>query len=101
MLNFFKNSKAAQARPAQTEVDTKTSSITKERRLLSRPLPVLEVVEGNEESDWSLWHESVALHDSRIQPLWLATEPGVLNEAAPSPALAALDPFASVHKNSS
>jgi len=68
---------------------------------MPRPLPVPEVVEGNEESDWSLWQASVALHDSRIQPLWLATEPGALNETAPSPASAALDPFASVHKNSS
>lgn len=101
MLNFFKNSKAAQARPAQTSVLHTTSSTVKERRLVQRPLPVPEVIEGSGDSDWSLWQESVASHDSQMQPLWPATEPGQLHEAAPSVDAPTLDPFASVHKNSS
>ena len=101
MLNFFKNSKATQARPAQTPVLIKTSSTTNERRLVSRPLPAPEVIEGSEESDWSLWQESVAFHDSQLQAPWPATEPGPLHKAVPSMESAAIDPFASVHKNSS
>ena len=101
MLNFFKNSKATPARPAQTPVLHKTSSPTTERRLVPRPLPAPAVIEGSEESDWSLWHESVSLQDSQMQTLWTATEPGQLREAARSVESAAIDPFASVHKNSS
>lgn len=101
MLNFFKNSKATQARPAQTPVLHKTSSTAKERRLVPRPLPAPDVIEGSGDSDWSLWQESVASHDSQMQALWPATEPVQLHEAAPSTKPAAIDPFASVHKNSS
>lgn len=100
MLNFFRNSKVAMSRPTQTEALNKTSSIAKERRLIPRPLPLPEVVEGNEESDWSLWQESVAFHDSQMQTAWPATVPDQLHEATPSIESTAIDPFASVHKNS-
>jgi hypothetical protein len=33
------------------------------------PLPVPEVIEGNEETDWALWEDSVSVLDSRAQPL--------------------------------
>ncbi len=101
MLNLFKNSKTTQATPAQTPVLQKSSSTTKERRLVPRPLPAPEVLAGSEEADWSLWQESVSLQDSQMQALWPATEPGQLREAAPSVDAPAIDPFASVHKNSS
>ena len=100
MLNFFKNSKATQARPAQTPVLNKTSSTAKERRLTPRALPVPEVVEGNDDSDWSLWQDSVEFHDSQMQAAWPVTAPSPLQEATPSLELDAIDPFASVHKNS-
>ena len=99
MLNFFKNSKTTQARPAA--LLHKTSSTTKERRLVPRPLPVPEVLEGNEDTDWSLWQESVAFQDSEMQAPWPATEPDQLHEAVLSTEPPAIDPFASVHKNSS
>lgn len=67
---------------------------------MPRPLPVPEVVEGNADSDWSLWQESVAFLDSQVQPLWSPTKPDQLHEAAPNTGSAAIDPFASVHKNS-
>ncbi len=101
MVNFFKNSKATQARPGQSLVLDKKPTASKERRLVPRPLPVPEVVEGNADTDWSLWQESVAFQDSRVQPLWQATEPGQLPDAAPITETEAADPFASVHKNSS
>ena len=100
MMNPFKNSRAAQGKPTQAEVLDKTSSAAKERRLVPRPLPVPEMVEGNADSDWSLWQESVAFLDSQVQPLWSPTVSDKLDEAAPSTESAALDAFASVHKNS-
>lgn len=100
MLNYFKNSKTTQAKPAQTPAPNQTSSTTKERRLVPRPLPAPEVLEGSEDSDWSLWQESVSLQDNQMQALWPATAPSELHEAAPSMDEPAIDPFAWVHKNS-
>jgi hypothetical protein len=31
------------------------------------PIPAPEVVEGNEDSDWALWEDSVAFQDSQMQ----------------------------------
>lgn len=31
------------------------------------PAPLPEVVEGNEDSDWALWEDSVAFQDSQMQ----------------------------------
>ena len=101
MLNFFKNSKTTPARAAPTSLLHKTAATTKERRLVARPLPVPEVIEGSEDADWSLWQESVAFQNSEMRAPWTATEPGQLHEAAPSAQAPAIDPFASVHKNSS
>lgn len=100
MSNIFKRQGDATARPAERAASNKTSSPAKERRLLPRPLPTPEVVEGNEDSDWSLWQESVAFQDSQMQPGWFITEPVPIQGAAPSKESEFIDPFASVHKNS-
>lgn len=100
MSNLFRNSKAAMTRPTQVEVVDQTTSTTKERRLIPRHLPLPEVVEGNQEADWSLWQDSVEFHDSQMQAAWPVTEPGQLQGATPGTELDAIDAFASVHKNS-
>lgn len=81
MLRFFKNSAAkaaaTQAKPADAGPTQPTdlepakpiarvpSVNTKERRRFPRPLPLPEVVEGNEDADWSLWEESVSLQKNQ------------------------------------
>lgn len=100
MSNLFRNSKAAMTRPTQAKAVDQTASTTKERRLIPRPLPLPDVVEGNDDSDWSLWQDSVEFHDSQMQAAWPVTEPGQLQGATPSMEPDAIDAFASVHKNS-
>jgi hypothetical protein len=53
MVNFFKPAPGSQTRPGARPV-----------RPDSVPLP--EVIEGNEESDWALWEDSVAFQDSQM-----------------------------------
>jgi hypothetical protein len=54
------------------------------------PLPVPEVIEGNEESDWALWEDSVS------QPL--APRDSVYDRLAPSSRFNDVDAFGSVRK---
>ncbi|HSH89922.1 MAG TPA: hypothetical protein VK996_08035 [Ramlibacter sp.] len=60
---------------------------------LSAPAPLPEVVEGNDETDWDMWKDSV---DSQMQGLsrsdhqYQDTQPSELDE---------LDPFSRVGKN--
>ncbi len=98
MLKSFKPSETARAKSKATP--SKTSSRTRERRLLPRPLPTPEVIEGNDESDWSLWEQSVSFQDSQMQPAWTKTKPMPMQGAAPGTESEAADPFASVRRNS-
>lgn len=84
MLRFFKRSAAktvtAPAEPVKPQDSeptkpadrepakpvTRVPSIdTDERRRFPRPLPLPEVVEGNGDTDWSLWEESVSLQKGK------------------------------------
>lgn len=55
------------------------------------PLPVPEMKEGNEESDWSMWEDSVAFQDSKMNSVYPETRPVPLDTAEPTE-----DPFAKV-----
>ena len=55
------------------------------------PLPVPEMKEGNEESDWSMWEDSVAFQDSKMNSVYPETRPVPLSPAEPSE-----DPFENV-----
>lgn len=98
MLKSFKHSETAKSK--STATPNKTSSRTRERRLLPRPLPSPEVIEGNDESDWSLWEQSVSFQDSQIQPAWPKTKPMPMQGATPGSESEVVDPFASVRRNS-
>jgi hypothetical protein len=52
----------------------------------TEPMPLPDVVEGNEPTDWDLWNDSVRVMDSRMQSLEQAAQHGA-------------DPFANVGKN--
>jgi hypothetical protein len=100
MLNFFRPSEAAGERPKEAATLSKTSSGTRERRILPRPLPCPEVVEGNADSDEPLWQEFVALQENQRHPAWTATEAVPLEGATPNPASKVVDAFDSVHRRS-
>jgi len=64
-----------------------------EARDPTEPIPVPEVVEGNDHTDWDLWQDSV---DSQMQSL----SPSSQIHASTMPSeLDDLDPFARVGKN--
>lgn len=65
------------------------------------PIPTGEVVEGNQDSDWAAWEDSVAFQDSQMPEFEVAATPPAVKASGsaahtPSPA----DVFASVSKNS-
>lgn len=71
MLNFFKRkpavaptapSKRAGAAPARSRPSTASTASA----LPAEPPPLPEVKEGNLESDWALWEDSVAFQDSQM-----------------------------------
>jgi hypothetical protein len=66
MLNFFKRPPPSANTKASKPSNRATSSQANKRPHLPDPIPVPEVVEGNEESDWALWEDSVAFQDSQI-----------------------------------
>ena len=55
------------------------------------PLPLPEMKEGNEESDWSMWEDSVAFQDSKMNSVYPETRPAPLSPLEPTE-----DPFAKV-----
>ncbi len=57
-----------------------------------------EVIEGNEESDWAMWEDSVAFLDSQMQPL-AASETVYLREKDTPSQFHDIDPFSSTGKN--
>lgn len=65
------------------------------------PIPVPEAREGNDESDWALWEDSVAFQDSQF-PDALTDNSVKVKESTVTPATALIDfdPFAAVTKNS-
>lgn len=66
-FKFFKRS----APPAPSRPAPKRSVKKKPSRdeLPTEPSQLPEVVEGSEQSDWSLWEDSVAMLDSQMQSL--------------------------------
>lgn len=76
-------------RPAKRPVSPKRRT-----RDPTEPLPLPEVIEGNEHTDWDLWQDSV---DSQMQSLH--SSPKNYSDTLPSE-LDGLDPFSRVSKNS-
>ena len=101
MVNFFKRSDATAATTATTPALKEPSLHLGERRRFPRPLPTPEVVEGNENSDWDLWEESVSFQDSQLPPATPPLSGLQKQDAIPGKDADITDPFASVHKRSS
>ena len=66
MFKFFKRSVEPVAKQPPPRKPARKPRVV-EVRLDAGPLP--EVTEGNEQSDWALWEDSVAALDSQMQSL--------------------------------
>jgi hypothetical protein len=76
MLKFFKSApKPAPARPARPAPSAQVrpaAPAAARTGMPPTPHPLPEVSEGNQESDWAMWEDSVAFQDSQM--------PSVFNE---------------------
>lgn len=96
MFDFLKRRAAAPVPPpkrasASSGTSKRNSPKPKQAADPLSPLPVPEVKEGNEESDWSMWEDSVAFQDSKMNSVYPETRPVPLATAEPTE-----DPFAKV-----
>jgi len=94
-VDFFKRSDNANAN-APLEPAVRAG----ERRRFARPLPLPEVIEGNEDSDWALWEKSVSFQDSQMPSATMPLESPQVKEPTPPQDEPAADAFASVHRRS-
>jgi hypothetical protein len=96
MFDFLKRWKAPPPAPQRKPIPTRTKArkpATDPR--LAAPGPLPEVVEGNEETDWALWEDSVSAMDS--QRLGLPSQNSGLDKLSSSQ-FDDVDAFASVRK---
>lgn len=100
LVNFFRRSDGTTATPPATPTVKESSVNRSERRRFPRPLPVPEVVEGNDNADWDLWEESVSFQDSQLPPATPSLGGLQKQDAIPGKDADMTDPFASVHKRS-
>ena len=98
MLNFFKRPVPDAAAPAAKPSGPDALPQAKKPARLPETIPEPEVVEGNEDSDWSLWEDSVALQDSQMPSGFGAVKPDEARESPKDQADEKDDPFESVGK---
>ena len=101
MFNVFKRSDAASVKPVVGRMTRKPAPKEGETPLGPNPLPIPEVLEGNEDSDWALWEDSVAFQDSQMQGPMPRFDPAPRPRPLPDKNAEDVDPFASVRKHSS
>jgi len=90
MFKFLKRSVFPDAKPAPRRKPAAKSGAPKPGL---EPGPLPEVTEGNEQSDWALWEDSVAALDSQMQSL----TPSRFHESQSSD-YQGIDPFSKVTK---
>lgn len=62
------------------------------------PPPLPEVIEGNEDSDWAMWEDSVAFQESQMPSAFNELHAVKTQDEAPQKTEAAPDPYAAVRK---
>ena len=67
MFKFLK--RFTEPQPKKPVRRRKKSSGSPATEITSGPAPLPQVTEGNEETDWSLWEDSVTALDSQMQAL--------------------------------
>lgn len=101
MLKFFKRTPPAAAKPAPSApvaARPRTPSGSK-AGTVPEPPPLPEVSEGNLDSDWALWEDSVAFQDSQMPSSFSELES--VKTRDDNPGSAKPDPFATVRRRGS
>lgn len=93
MFNFFKRAAILRAKPGPRQAVARSSASL----VPAEPAPLPQVLEGNEESDWAMWEDSVAFLDSQMHPL-AASETVYLREEGRPSQFQDIDPFSSIGK---
>lgn len=102
MFGFFKRSPPA---PAKRAGKDSGKGAPRQARTSTRgplplaPAPLPQVVEGNEQTDWALWEDSVMLLDSQMQSLTPSARIYAREKEAPSE-YQDVDPFAKIGRKS-
>lgn len=101
MFNIFKRSDKtpSDARTSARSSIKNARSSSRAESLVEMPVPVPDVLEGNLDSDWEMWEDSVLEQDSQMHSAYPDTAPQTLDAAASASEAVDLDPFAGVTKN--
>lgn len=102
MLKFFKSAPKPSAKPARPAMAARprpaTSSAASARAgTPPAPPPLPEVSEGNQESDWAMWEDSVAFQDSQMPSVFNEFDAVKTRDEKPRKS-GEPDPFAAVRK---
>ncbi len=99
MFSFFKRSAKepeAMADRSRSQVKRSSNSLALDAR---EPLPLPQVIEGNDDSDWEMWKDSVLEQDSQMHSQNHDTVPSeflIERDAEPN---SDADPFSKVSKH--
>ena len=98
MFNFFKRLFGREPTPPTRPAKSRPRKNGRSSQSCVQPLPVPEVVEGNDHTDWDLWEDSVIALDSQMQSLSPSERKIYARKDAPSQ-FDDLDVFSRVGKN--
>lgn len=99
-MKFFKPKPANPARPA-TSGTRPASRPSPTAGLPPAPPPLPEVTEGNQDSDWAMWEDSVAFQDSQMPSAFNELEAVRTRDDPPKKKDGTPDPFSTVRKRGS
>ncbi len=100
MFSFFKRSdKGPDVASHRSSGQARGKSVNARGLDLLSPIPLPEVTEGNQDSDWAMWEDSVLEQDSQSASQFADTCPSQLDEAAAIDVNAESDPFAQVSRH--
>jgi hypothetical protein len=98
MFNFFKRLLGREPTPVTRPVKSRPRNNKAFEPVMRAALPVPEVVEGNDHTDWDLWEDSVIALDSQMQSLSPSEKKIYAKKDTPSQ-FDDLDVFSRVGKN--
>jgi hypothetical protein len=98
MFSFFKRSDK-ESEQVTHRPNTQAKRPSKNTGLDARdPLPLPQVIEGNEDSDWAMWEDSVRERDSRMPSQFQDTVPSEFSIEQHGGPNSDSDPFAKIDR---
>jgi hypothetical protein len=98
MFNFFKRLLGSEPAPLTRPAKSRSRKSRAIEPVVPGAIPVPEVVEGNDHTDWDLWEDSVIALDSQMQSL-SPSERKIHSKKDASSQFDDLDVFSRVGKN--